>query len=401
MEMPMDYEKHPLYEWLSEIRRDFHMHPEPSFEEHRTTARIKEILAELGVEIRETPGLTTGAVGVIRGQEGGKVLALRADIDALRMDEQNDVAYRSRNAGIMHACGHDGHTAILLGVARRLKETGLASRINGELRLIFQPAEEIVSGAKAMIAAGAMDDPPVDRVLAAHLWPDLPVGQVGFYRDVSHAASDSFYVEVRGRGVHGSSPEKGRDPIVAGAALVQAAQTIVSRNLDPTDVGVISFGEFQAGSAPNVIPPVARISGTIRSFKPEVREILIRRLQELSRGMGEAMGVTMAFTLKEGVPACRNDPKVSEAFFDSAAEVVGKENLRWLEPKCGGEDFALMARKAPGAMIRLGCRDASQRFNHPLHSPHFDMDEAVLPLGVEVFCRAVKDYLESEPDILP
>ncbi len=389
----MDDEKHPLYDWLSEIRRDFHMHPEPSFEEHRTTARIRAILAEFGVEIRETPGLATGAVGVIRGREKGRVLGLRADIDALRMEQQNDVAYRSRNAGVMHACGHDGHTAILLGVARRLRETGLAARIKGELRLLFQPAEEIVSGAKAMIAAGAMDDPPVDRVLAAHLWPDLPVGQIGFYRDVSHAASDSFYIDVQGQGVHGSSPEKGRDPIVAGAALVQAAQTIVSRNLDPTDAGVISFGEFQAGSAPNVIPPAARISGTIRSFKAEVRDTIIRRLQELSRGMGEALGVTMAFTLKEGVPACRNDPKVSEAFFDSAARVVGEGNLRWLEPKCGGEDFAFMARKAPGAIIRLGCRGASQGFIHPLHSPLFDMDEAVLPLGVEIFCRAVEDFL--------
>jgi len=393
MEMMMDFEKHPLYGWLSDIRRDFHMHPEPSFEEYRTTARIKEILAELGVEIRETPGLTTGAVGVIRGNEGGKVLALRADIDALRMEEQNDVSYRSQNPGIMHACGHDGHATILLGVARRLKETGLASRIKGELRFLFQPAEETVSGARVMIEAGAMDHPSVDRVLAAHLWPDLPVGQVGFYRDVSHAATDTFYVEVRGQGVHGSSPEKGRDPIVAGAALVQAAQTIVSRNLDPTDAGVVSFGEFQAGSAPNVIPPVARISGTIRSFKPEVRETLIRRLQELSRGMGEAMGVTMEFTLKEGVPACRNDPEVSAAFSGSAAQVVGEGNLRWLEPKCGGEDFALMTRKAPGAMVRLGCQNASRRFIHPLHSPHFDMDEAVLPLGVEIFCRAVEDFL--------
>ena len=389
----MDFAKHPLYGWLSELRRDFHMHPEPSFEEHRTTARIKETLAELGVEIRETPGLATGAVGVVRGREGGRVLALRADIDALRMEERNDVPYRSRNAGVMHACGHDGHTAILLGVARRLKETGLASQIRGELRFLFQPAEEIVSGAKAMIAAGALDDPPVERVLAAHLWPDLPVGQVGFYRGVSHAASDSFHIEVQGRGVHGSSPEKGRDPIVAGAALVQAVQTIVSRNLDPTDVGVISFGEFQAGSAPNVIPSVARLSGTIRSFKPEVRDTLIRRLQELSRGLGEALGVTMAFALKEGVPACRNDPEVAAAFFGSAARVVGEENLCWLEPKCGGEDFAFMAGRAPGAIIRLGCRDASGRFTHPLHSPHFDLDEAVLPLGVEVFCRAVADYL--------
>jgi amidohydrolase len=393
METTMDYEKHPLYGWLSGIRRDLHMHPEPSFEEHRTTDRIKAILAELGVELRATPALATGAVGVIRGREKGKVLALRADIDALRMEEQNDVPYRSRNAGVMHACGHDGHATILLGVARRLKETGLAARIKGELRLLFQPAEEIVSGATAMIAAGAMDDPPVDRVLAAHLWPDLPVGQVGFYRDVSHAASDSFYIEVQCRGVHGSSPEKGRDPIVAGAALIQAAQTIVSRNLDPTDAGVVSFGEFQAGSAPNVIPPTARISGTIRSFKPEVRETLIRRLQELCRGMGEALGVTMTFTLKEGVPACRNAPEVSEAFFDSAARVLGESNLRWLEPKCGGEDFAFMARQAPGAIIRLGCRGASQGFIHPLHSPLFDMDEAVLPLGVEIFCRAVEDYL--------
>jgi amidohydrolase len=389
----MDFRKHPLYGWLSDVRRDFHMHPEPSFEEYRTTARIKEILTELGVELREVPGLATGAVGVIRGKEGGRVLALRADIDALRLEEQSDVPYCSKNPGAMHACGHDGHATILLGVARWLKEAGLASKIKGELRFLFQPAEEIVSGAKAMIDAGAMDDPPVDRVMAAHLWPDLPVGEVGFYRDVSHAATDTFYVEVRGVGVHGSAPEKGRDPIVAAAALIQAAQTVVSRNLDPTDAGVVSFGEFRAGSAPNIIPSLVRISGTLRSFKPEVRETLIRRLREMSRGIGEAMGVTMEFTFKEGVPACRNDLKVSEALFCSAATVVGEGNLRWLDPKCGGEDFALMTRKAPGAMIRLGCRDESGRFIHPLHSPHFDMDEAVLPIGVEIFGRAVRDYL--------
>jgi amidohydrolase len=249
MEMTMDDEKHPLYEWLSEIRRDFHMHAEPSFEEHRTTARIKAILAELDLEFRATPALATGVVGVIRGREKGKVLALRADIDALRMEEQNDVAYRSRNAGIMHACGHDGHATILLGVARRLKENGLAARIRGELRLLFQPAEETVSGAKAMIAAGAMDDPPVDRVLAAHLWPDLPVGQVGFYRDVSHAASDSFYIDVQGRGVHGSSPEKGRDPIKKGCRPA----TTTSRSRRPSSTAPPRWLERKtcAGSSPS------------------------------------------------------------------------------------------------------------------------------------------------------
>jgi len=389
----MDFQRHPLYSWLSELRRDLHRHPEPPCEETRTTGVIKGLLEEWGLEIRTPPELRTGVVALLPGGEPGPVLGLRADIDALHLEELNQVPYRSANAGVMHACGHDAHTTIMLGVARNLVESGLAGRLKGSVKFLFQPAEEKVAGARAMIAAGALEDPPLDRVLACHMWPQLRVGQAGFYRGVSHAAADRFAIHIQGRGAHGASPHLACDPVLAGAHLVTALQSVISRDLDPTDSGVVSVGIFQAGSAANVIPDSARIEGTVRSFKDEVRELIKRRIGELAHGLEAGFGVNCDYRFKDGVPPCRNDETVSRDLYRASARVLEEKDLFWLEPKTGAEDFALFTQRVSGAIMRLGCSNPERGITHPLHSPHFDIDEAVLPIGVEVFTQAVLDYL--------
>ncbi|MEE4165567.1 MAG: amidohydrolase, partial [Desulfocapsaceae bacterium] len=267
----MNFKKHRLFDWLSEVRRDIHRNPEIAFEETRTTDRIKEILTCYGVDLVELEAPATGAVGVVECQPGDRVLALRADIDGLPMEELNQAPYRSRRPGFMHACGHDGHTAIMLGVARELMETGLKNELKGAVKFIFQPAEEGVSGARVMIENGVLQTPRVDRIVAGHMWPELKAGQVGIYRQVSHASTDRFSVTITGKGAHGAKPHHGTDPILAGGHFITAVHSIVSRNLDPAQAAVVTVGQFTSGTAANVIPASAYMQGTVRAFTEDVR----------------------------------------------------------------------------------------------------------------------------------
>ena len=388
----MDFEKHPMYSRLSEIRRDFHIHPELAMQEHRTTRKIKEILAELNIKILPLD-VETGAVGLVEGAAPGKTLGVRADIDALPMQELNDVPYRSQVDGVMHSCGHDCHNTILLGLAQKLVQENLAQEMKGNVKLIFQPAEEQVAGAKVMIDAGVMQNPSIDRAIALHMWTQLNVGQVGLYKSVSHAAADMFTLKITGKGGHGAAPHFTIDPIVAGANYVSAVQTLVSRNTPPLDTAVVTVGSFQSGTVGNIIPESAVLRGTVRTFKEEVRQNVIKRMGELAKSLETGFGVQTQFDYLDGVPACKSDREVADYLFEVSRKVVGEKNVFWLEPQTGGEDFALFSELVPGSMLRLGCSNPDKGLVRVGHAPDFDVDEASLPIGVEIFYQAVKDYL--------
>ena len=389
----MNPEQHPLYAWLVETRRDFHRHPEVGHQEFRTTAKIKEVLTGLGARLQELPGLRTGAVGILEGQSDGPTLALRADIDALPMAELNDVPYRSVNEGVMHSCGHDCHATVMLGVAKHVVESGLLPTLRGRLKFIFQPAEETAGGAEGMIEAGALDNPRVDRILALHMNNGLSAGRVGLYRGISHANADTFELVIQGKGVHGALPNEGIDPIVAGAHFVAALQTVVARNVDPLEAAVISVGQFSAGTAPNIIPGTARLAGTVRTFKTEVRDLVMRRLQGMAESLRASFRVEVDYRFIPGVSSVRNDETVAADLYQAAVRVLGPENVTYLSPKMGGEDFGLFTERVPGAFMRLGSANPARGLVHTGHSPHFDVDEHALPIGVEVMTEAIRAYL--------
>jgi len=382
-----------LYDWLRQVRRDIHRHPEVAMKEHRTTAKIKAILAELKIDIMDLPELEVGAVGIIRGRPGDKTLALRADIDALPIDESNEVPYKSTIPGVMHACGHDANTTIVLGVAKNVVESGLAERITGNLKLIFQPAEEIFAGAKALIKAGVLDNPSVTRILACHVWPDLHTGQIGLYNGYSHANSDSFRLLISGHGGHGCRPDLTDDPIVAGINFVSSIQTIVSRNVSPMDTSVISVGIFNAGTAPNIIPGEALIEGTVRTFTTASRDLVRARMEEITQGLEKSFRVTNNWQYILGVPAVYNQESVSDDLYAAAVRVLGEENVSYLQPATGGEDFALYTQKVPGSFMRVGCADASRGIDSPVHTSDFDLDEGSLAVGVDVLTEEIRTYL--------
>jgi amidohydrolase len=386
-------EQHPLYTWLSETRRDFHRHPELGNQEFRTTAKIKETLAGLGAHFQELPGLETGVVALFEGQAGEKTLALRADIDALPLTELNDVPYKSVREGVMHACGHDCHATVMLGVAKQVVESGLLAALKGRLKFIFQPAEEIVAGARRMVEAGVLENPRVDRILALHMNNDLQVGQVGLYQGVSHAQTDSFQLVIQGKGIHGAHPHDGIDPIVAGAHFVSALQSIVSRNVDPLESAVVSVGQFTAGAASNIIPDHALLKGTVRTFKADVRDLVRHRLEELAGSLQSAFRVAVEYQFIPGVPSTINNEAVAADLYQVAVTVLGPENVAYLKPKMGGEDFGLFTQRVPGAFMRLGGANPARGLIHKGHSPHFDVDERAFPIGVEVMAAAVRAYL--------
>ncbi|MBC8443812.1 MAG: amidohydrolase [Deltaproteobacteria bacterium] len=382
-----------LLKWLIEIRRDFHMHPEIAFHEVRTTDRIVETLQDLGVEVTRFPDMT-GAVGIIRGGRKGPCIGLRADIDALPIKELNDVPYASKNEGVMHACGHDAHATILLGVARTLMASESVSEMPGVVKLFFQPAEERVSGARAMIDRGVLQNPTVERVIACHMGPDLSAGQAGITKGRGYASSDRFTLTITGKGAHGGKPDEGIDPIVAGASFVMQVQSIVGRNIKPTDTAVITVGKFVGGDVPNAIPESVILDGTIRALSDETQSFLIQRLREVAAGIEKIFRVICDFDIQEGVPGCCNDEGVAESLLKASGSVLDEENIFSLIPSTGAEDFAYFSMACPSAIMRLGCSNASKGILSPLHSPHFDIDETVLEMGVNIFIKAIGTFLK-------
>lgn len=388
----MDFDEKIMKNWLVSTRNDFHMHPELSNSEIQTTKKIKEVLEDINVDVREIDG-STGLVGLIRGKSNDKTIALRADIDALPIQELTEVPYKSKNDGVMHACGHDVHTTIMLGVAKHIQESGLFREIKGNVKFLFQPAEENGTGAKIMIEKGVLENPKVDSVFACHVSPDLPVGTVGVSKTLSHASADIFTIVIKGKGAHGGRPHEGIDPIVAGASVVSAVQSIISRNLKPTDTAVITFGKFTAGKAVNVIPEKAYIGGTIRTFEKDVRDLVVERMKEILQGTEKTFQVTCSLELEGNLPSSVNDEKTSSFLYRVAGDVLGSHNVRYIPPVTGSEDFAYFTIERPSAMIRLGCRNEEKGIIHMLHSPYFNIDEDVLLTGVRIFTEAIRQFL--------
>ncbi len=381
-----------LQKWLVDTRRDFHMHPEISLKEKRTTLKIIEILTDLKIDAQPFPDMT-GAVGLIKGKNKGPTIALRADIDALPVQELCDVAYKSQSPGVMHACGHDANTTIMLGVARTLMESGRHNALKGNAKFLFQPAEERGAGAKAMIERDVLESPRVDRIIAGHMSPDLPAGNVGIFRGLGYASADRFDLLITGKGAHGARPEEGNDPIVAGAQFVNSIQSIVARNIKPTEAAVITVGKFHSGEAENVIPETAHLAGSIRALSDDIRAQVHRRLTEIATGLEKTFNVNCKFQILPGVPTLENDIGVAEFLYEISQSILGAENVQYLPPIMGSEDFSYFTLQRPSAIIRLGCSNPEKGLTARLHSPHFDIDEKVLGVGVAVFSEAVIRFL--------
>ncbi len=394
----MTADKQTMHQWLVGLRREFHRYPELSGQEIRTTKKICQVLESLKIAVQTFEDMT-GAVGLLTGKhqdpETARTIALRADIDALPMTELCGHDYQSLHEGVMHACGHDANIAIVLGVAKKIVTSGLLQEINGSVKLVFQPAEERLGGAKAMIERGVLDNPPVHRIIAAHMDPNLSVGTVGVFKRVGHAASDPFELKILGKGAHGARPHKGINPITAGGMFVTGLESIVSRHVKPSESAVISVGTFHAGDAGNVIPDTAVLSGSMRSHDEDVRGRLFKEMKRLAQGIETMMGVQCELTFKPGAPLGRNDETVCNALRRVSVAVLGEEKVNILPFIMGSDDFYFFARQCPAAMMRLGCASSGAGDAAPLHSPYFDIHEDVLDIGVDILFGAVKDFFQD------
>ncbi len=380
---------------LIKIRHHFHAHPEPSFEEYETTKYIAERLKEYGVDEIKVGcgGKEVGVIATIKGKAEKPMIALRADIDALKMKEENEeLPYRSCNEGVMHACGHDAHAAILLITAKLLND--IKEDLPGSVRLIFQPAEEIGSGAEAIIKAGGLDG--VDAIAGLHVWSYLPSGVLGFRKGPFFAAVDEIEIKVKGKGGHGAAPQFAVDPVVIASNIVLALQTIVSREIDPLDSAVITIGKIEGGTAFNIIPEEALLVGTVRTFIPETREKVISRIGELSSGIAKAMKGDAEFIDNYSTPALINDPDFTEFAINLAKDLFGEDRvIAEVEKNMGGEDFALYLERVPGTFFLLGTGDEKKGTDHPHHNPFFNVDDDALPIGVELFANIVYEFLRG------
>jgi amidohydrolase len=374
-------------------RRHIHQNPELGFQEFETSKLVAERLRSLGVEDVRTGIATTGVTGLIRGTKPGpdKVVLLRADMDALPIREENEVDYKSQNPGKMHACGHDAHTAGLLGVARLLMNR--RDQFSGTVKVLFQPAEEGGGGALVMINEGVLEDPKVDAAFGLHVDQGSPVGTISLRPGPALAAADRFTAVIKGRGGHGAHPHETIDPIAVGAQIVTALQTIVGREVDPTEPAVVTVGALIAGEAANVIPDTAELRGTLRSFNPDVRKQLATRVEEIVKGIAGALRAEVDYKYLPGYPATVNDPEMTELVWEVAAEVVGADNV--VEPplQMGAEDFSYFLQRVPGAFFFVGSRNAERGLTWGHHHPRFDIDEDVMVHGMETMVRTVLSYM--------
>jgi amidohydrolase len=371
---------------LTAIRRDIHAHPEIGFEEVRTSGVVARELAAYGVEVHTGIG-KTGVVGILKGKRPGeRCIGLRADMDALPMDELTNLPWSSKYEGKFHGCGHDGHTTMLLGAARYLSQT---RDFAGSVAFIFQPAEEGLGGARAMIADGLFERFPCDEVYALHNWPGGPLGQVGMRTGPAMAGADFFDIRITGKGAHGAMPEHSCDPVMVGATLAQALQTIVSRNTPPLQGAVVSVTKFNAGTAYNVIPETAHLAGTIRVFDDRVRAMVARRMRELGDGIAAAYGAKIEVEIRDIFSVLRNAEEPTKAMAEAATELFGADKvIANAEPKMGSEDFADMSQVAPGSYVWLGMGPGPA-----VHNPGYTFNDEVLPLGAALLARVAEKRL--------
>jgi len=377
---------------LTALRRDLHAHPELGFEEHYTSARVRESLKVCGVDEVHNGIGKTGVVGIIHGRSNasGRMVGLRADMDALTMTEHNEFPWKSIHGGMMHGCGHDGHVAMLLGAARYLAET---RRFDGTAVLIFQPGEEGFAGAKAMIEDGLFDRFPVEAVYGMHNWPGMKPGQIGTTDGAMMASADRVTIEITGKGGHGAHPYLAVDPVLVAAHIITAAQSIVSRNVRPVDGAVVSLCALQAGDlhAMSVIPGKATLVGTVRTFDPEVQAMVERRLGELCSAVALAFGATAAVHYERIYPATINSPREAMFAADVAESLVGRDHVvRDMEPSMGAEDFSFMLQVKPGAYLRIGQGGEGSCM---LHNSRYDFNDEILPLGSALHASLVEQSL--------
>lgn len=377
---------------LIEMRHHLHSYPEPSFEEYETTKFIAKKLREYGIEDIHVGcgGRESGVIATIRGKALRPMIALRADIDALRMKEENtSIPYRSKNDGVMHACGHDAHTAILLATAKVLSQ--LKEELPGSVRLIFQPAEESAAGAKEILKVGGLDG--VDAIAGLHVWAYLPSGVLGFRRGPFFAAVDRIEINVKGKGGHGAAPQFAVDPIVISSAIVLALQTVVSREVDPIEPAVVSICKIEGGTAFNIIPEEVKMVGTIRTFSPQTREKVVSRVEEIASNIAKAMKGSIEFIDFYSTPALINDPKFTDFASDIAKRLYGEKSVVEADINMGGEDFSLYVEKVPGTFFLLGTGNKEKGTDKPHHNPYFDVDDDALPKGVELLANIVYEFL--------
>lgn len=370
-------------------RRHLHKYPELSFEEKNTARFIEEKLRSFGLPVKTQIG-GHGIVAELEGKEPGKTIALRADFDALPIHEENDTTYASVNPGVMHACGHDGHTAALLGTAQLLNK--YKDHLNGKILFVFQPAEEKPpGGAKIMIEEGILDG--VDFIFGAHLASDIPVGQVAVGAGYQMAAVDKFAITIKGHGGHGGRPHDSIDPIVIGSEIVQSLQKIVSRRVDPLKSAVVTLGVFQSGAAFNVIPDEAKLEGTVRTFDEDVRDLIENEIHSIVIGITNANQANYKIDFLRGYPALFNHHKETATVKSILTEIFNQENVVELEPSMGAEDFAYFLKEKPGTFFKVGSRNESESTHYPHHHPKFDIDERALLYIEKAFIKIVSHYL--------
>lgn len=382
-------EARSLEGWLVDVRRSLHRVPEPGNEEHETSAAIRAELDELHIPYRQ---IGTAVVGLLEGSRPGRCVALRADMDALPIDEPADRPYASLHSGYMHACGHDAHMAVALGAARLL--SAHRQDFAGAVKFLFQPAEETTGGARPMIEAGCLEDPHVDLVLGLHVAPDMPAGHIEVKPGSFYGASDNLHIVIRGKSSHAAYPEQGIDAIVVSAAVIQALQTLVSRSISALDSAVITIGKIQGGKRSNIVADEVTLTGTIRTLSEDVRRFLCSKTVETCTQIAVAFGASCEVQTIPSYPVLVNDEQATELVRDTATDILGASMVH-LRPKpvLGVEDFAYYLRERPGTFWHLGCGKPG-RASPPLHSPEFDIDEGCLAVGVAVQVASALRYLQ-------
>ena len=383
-----------MYAEMKAWRQDLHRIPEIGLEEHETSKYIKSKLSEFNIEFKDGYA-NTGIVAYIKGSKGNsdKSIGLRADFDALPMPEKNNFDHKSTNEGMMHACGHDGHTSMLLGAAKYLSEN---NDFDGNVYFIFQPGEEGFAGGQKMIEDGMFDDFKIDEVYALHNWPELPIGSIGVNNGPMMAAVDEFDIIVNGKGGHAAIPQLAIDPVVIASQIVLAVQTIISRSTDPVDKALISITKINGGTAYNVIDDTVKLGGTIRTFKPETRSFCEKKINEIASGIAKANGAEakIEFHLTNKYPPTINSKKESEFAANVAKKIFGDANVNTeIDPSMGGEDFSYLLEKKPGSYLYIGQGDANHKAH--LHTTKYDFNDNLLPIGVNYWAELVKEYFSK------
>lgn len=387
-------EANQINDELINIRRYLHQHPELSNQEVATSEFITKELKALDIEVTTGVG-GTGVVGLLKGKNPGKTIGIRADMDALPVDEETGLDFSSTNLGAMHACGHDLHMTIVLGVAKVLSKK--RHKMNGNIKFIFQPAEEKLIGAAQMIADQVLEHPKVDAIIALHCWPDLPAGIIGVKKGEVMAAGDSIKIKVNGKQGHAAHPHKAIDPITISSYVITKLQTILSRELSPVDSAVITIGSINGGNAFNIIPSAVELSGTVRVLNPDVREALPNMIERIVKKTAESMNGEATTTYSYGPPPLINDDDMIDILDESVTEVLGNNKLVYMQtPSMGSEDFSFYLKHVPGVFFRLGTREPNVKHQYPLHHPKVTFDEDALVTGVSVMSQTALKFLATD-----